>query len=71
MNNFKHIQNKIWEKELKLKSNCNAIIFWLCCFTSITYKPISSNIKIEYIGYLVLQHNRVLMNVKYILNCLR
>lgn len=27
MNNFKHIQNKIWEKELKLKSNCNAIIF--------------------------------------------
>lgn len=27
MNIFKHTQNKIWEKELKFKSNCNAIIF--------------------------------------------
>lgn len=27
MNDFKHTHDKIWETELELKSNCNAIIF--------------------------------------------
>lgn len=27
MNDFKHTHNKIWETELELKFNCNAIIF--------------------------------------------
>lgn len=69
MNNFKHRQDKIWGK------NLNQIVcyffFWLCCFMSITYKPILSKIQIEYNGCLVLQHNYVLLNVKYILNYFR
>lgn len=34
---------------------------------SIPYKPILSNIQIEYNDYLVLQHNHVLLNMKDIL----
>lgn len=44
-----------------------AIVFRLCCFMSIPYKQILSNIQIEYNGYLVLQHNHVLLNMKDIL----
>lgn len=44
-----------------------AIVFWLCCFKSIPFKPILSDIQIEYNGYLVLQHNHVLLNIKDIL----
>lgn len=69
MNNFKHRQDKIWGK--KLKSNCMLFFFCLSCFMSITYKPILSKIQIEYNGCLVLQHNYVLLNVKYILNYFR
>lgn len=45
--------------------------FWLCCFVSITYKPLLSNKQIEYNDYLVLLHNHVLLNVNDILNCYR